>query len=327
MNMKNKNKTIILIIAVAIIASAIFFLFFNKEKIKYPKQPIEQKSLTTTDQNINLDKTDIDNDGDYSLWQISNSLKLSSVEKMVAELSNEFNLIDSLEGDFYQWSNGNDEVIYDLGKNYLIFSYAEGIPLDEAEITGNSFSNFVKKYFDQKWQYTVFKNEKGNNGETIYYAKRVLEDEFEVEIREHNQQTDSLALKDGKIIYGKILLTNFVESEISVPLISNEDLNKYLNTAEYPKEIYPQYGGIRESVLNEVDYLSEEFEELSETLDNCKSTSSEVIYLYKSFEQKLLTPIYKLEVQCEVTYKEQQYSIPAIAYVNAVDPEYLYVPE
>ncbi len=325
--MKNKNKIIILIIAVAIIGSALFFLFFNKEKTKYPEQPIEQKSLTTTDQDINLDKTDIDNDEDYPLWQISNSVKLSSVEKMIAGLSSEFKLIDSLEGEFYRWSNENDEIIYDLEKNYLIFSYAEGIPLDEVEITNNSFSNFVKKYFDQKWQYTVFKNEKEVNGETIYYAKRVLENESEVEVREHNQQTDYLALKDGEIIYGKILLTNFIESEISVPLISNEDLNKYLNTADYPKEIYPQYGGIRESVLNEVDYLSEEFEELDKTLDNCKSTSSEVIYLYKSFDQQLLTPVYKLEVQCEVTYKEQQYSVPAIAYVNAVDPEYLYVPE
>ena len=83
----------------------------------------------------------------------------------------------------------------------------------------------------------------------------------------------------------------------------------------------------RDSLLKEIDYLSEDLEEVLNTLKNCESTSSDLIYYYKSFDQEYLTPVYKLDALCEVSYNNETYSIPAIAYVNAIDPQYVYIPE
>jgi hypothetical protein len=324
----NKKNIIIGAIVIFLVLLVISLLFLLKgDKVQYPDQPIRQNSLLKSEDKIDLGSTRIENQSDYFLWQISNQVKLEAVKEMIKSINSEFTLSDSQEGVFYQWSQREDEIFYDITKNYLIFRYTEGIDFDEAEITNTSFATFVNKYFDQQWQYNVFKNEKGSNGETIYFAKRTLYEDINVEVREHNQQTDYLALKDGKIIYGKLLLTQFVKTDIQLPLATQNQLNAYLNLKEYPKEIYPQYGALGDSLLKELDYLSEQFEELTETLSNCKSTSSEVVYLYKSFDQELLTPVYKLDTQCELTYEGKQYSVPAIAYVNAIDPEYVYIPE
>jgi len=309
-----------------LLALLLYILLVN-DKPKYPEQPIKQDSILQTEDQIDLGSTTIDNQGEYLLWQISNQVKLEAVQNMIASLGSEFKLEDSQDGVFYKWTYEDDQFFYDITKNHILFQYTEGIQFDSVELTDTTFSTFVNKYFKENWKYKVFKNEKGTNGETIYYAKRILSEDIYVESREHNQQTDYLALKDGKIVYGKILLTKFTPTDIQLPLISQEQLNKYLNLKEYPKEIYPQYSALEDSLLSQIDYLSEEFEELAQTLANCKSTSSEVVYLYKSFDQELLTPVYKLEAQCELTYEEKQYSVPAIAYVNAIDPEYVYIPE
>jgi hypothetical protein len=325
--LSKKNIIIGAIIIFFLLLSVLLFILLRNGGTKYPEQPIKQDSILQTEDEIDLGSTTIDNQGEYFLWQISNQVKLEAVQDMVASLGTEFTLEDSQDGVFYKWSSDDDQIFYDITKNFLLFQYSEGIQFDSVELTDTTFSTFVNKYFKEDWKYKIFETEKGTNGETIYYAKRILSDDIYVESREHNQQTDYLALKDGKIVYGKILLTKFTTTDIQLPLISQEQLNTYLNLKEYPKEIYPQYSALEDSLLSQIDYLSDEFEELAETMANCKSTSSEVVYLYKSFDQELLTPVYKLDAQCELTYEEKQDSVPAIAYVNAIDPEYVYIPE
>ncbi|MBU1120030.1 hypothetical protein KKA50_02455, partial [Patescibacteria group bacterium] len=100
-------------------------------------------------------------------------------------------------------------------------------------------------------------------------------------------------------------------------------LDKYVNLSSYPKEIYPNYGPLQTTILDSVDYKSEDFDNIAKTLSNCKSNSSSIIYLYKSLNQGNLTPVYKLDLQCELTYKDTVYTIPAIGYVNAIDPKYI----
>jgi hypothetical protein len=185
----------------------------------------------------------------------------------------------------------------------------------------------VNKYFSKDWKYTVFETEKRSGGEVVSYAKRKINTDDVVESKIFNKYTDYLALKDGKIIYGKILLTDFEETELDAPLIDSTKLNELINIKGYPKEVFADYSVLQSSVLKDVDYLSDEFEELADTLSNCVSSSNSVVYLYKSFSQTYLTPIYKIDMQCTVEYNSQQYSIPAVAYVNAINPEYISIPE
>ena len=219
--MLNKKNIWILVIIIVVIAISLVIYFFTRGEDKYPDQPIEQKSLTSSDLNIGVNKFVEPKDSKYFLWTVSNSVKLNSVQKMIQSLSSNFELVNSEEGAYYNWKNGTDEILYDTLKNYLLFNHSEGILMDEAEINANSFSKFVKRFFDVDWKYNVFKNEKGSNGETIYYAKRILEENINIEVREHNQQTDYLAMKDGKVIYGKLLLTEFEKTYIQLPLITS----------------------------------------------------------------------------------------------------------
>ena len=327
---KEKRKNIIisiLVVALLLLSTIAIYNLFLKETSNYPEDPVEQKSLTPSDGRIDTAGMIVDGDVEQYIWQISNQVKLDLVREMVDSLNGGFKIIDSEEGEYYQWSNGRDEILFDISKNYLLFQYTEGITFNEAEITNNSFSNFVNQYYKEGWKYDVFKSEKSPGGEIVYYAKRLLTEDLVVEAREHYQQTDYLALKNGKIVYGKLLLANFIQTDILVPLVDTGSLSKYLNLPEYPKEIYPQYGALSGTVLDKVDYLSEEFEEIAESLDNCKAITSKVIYLYKSFDQDLLTPVFRMDVECEITYDNQAYSVPAVAYINAIDPEYVTIPE
>jgi len=106
-------------------------------------------------------------------------------------------------------------------------------------------------------------------------------------------------------------------------LIATNLLERYINLSTYPKEIYPQYGSTQSTILSEIDYKSEEFEDIANTLSNCKSNSASLVYLYKRMDQGDLTPVYKLDLTCEITYEKTQYDIPAIGYVSAIDPEYI----
>ncbi|HNR53371.1 MAG TPA: hypothetical protein PKI16_02770, partial [Candidatus Dojkabacteria bacterium] len=197
-----------------------------------------------------------------------------------------------------------------------------GIPWDEADISAYTFKNFMRKFFAQDWEYKLSQNEIMPNGKEIYYANRTI-GENKIETNEYRLETDYLIFQGSKIVGGKLLLTHFTDTGITLPLLGAKDLKKYINLDNYPKEIYPNFSSIDANVLNEIDYLSDEFESLINTLNNCSSGSVETVYLYKNFKQESLTPVYKIDLQCEITYKETKYTIPATGYVNAVDPKYI----
>jgi hypothetical protein len=214
-----------------------------------------------------------------------------------------------------------------LDRNILIFELKEGLEWSEVELTKHSFNRFVKKYFGEDWNYILFDKEKRSGGEIVYYAKRLINDSDTIEMREHKGQTDYLALKDGKIVYGKLMLTVFGQSGYKVPLVSQDNLRSYLLQDNYPKEIYPRFDLMSGSLLSEVDYLSPAFMEVAESVDNCTAREVSIIYYYKSFQQGLLTPVYKLSLDCDISYKKQVYSIPTTAYVSAIDLKYLNISE
>lgn len=321
----NKKQIIIIASVVVTVGISVLLFFLLKKDSNYPEEPITQKVLSTSfKEGIDTTSLPLVPGDDYELYTVSQKVKLEYLETMASDLG--LTLTDSEEGLFYQWDKGSSQIFYDLTKNVVLMTLKDGIPSDEAEITGYSFKLFVKKYFKEDWDYDVFKSEKRSTGETVYYANRLI-DKIPIEMRENNQETDYIATKDGKILYAQILLTIFDKENIQVPIISTSELVNYIDSKYYPKEIYPSYSTLQSTILKQVNYLSEDFEEIANTIGNCKSTSSKVIYLYKSFNQELLTPVYKLESECTVTYEEEEYSVPAVMYVNAIDPDYISIPE
>jgi len=324
--MKIQKKHIIIgsvVIFLIIVVVLLIVLFQNR--LKYPEEPISQQSLSKDTKSISLGATKIETGGDYQLFQLSNDTKYSYANDLARIL--DLKLSTSEEGEYYNWSNSNGSIMYDISKNVFIFELTNGIEWGDAELTETSFNRFFKTYFGEDWKYKIVGSEKRSGGETVYYANRYINGDNIVEMREHNQQTDMLALKDGKIVSGKLLLTIFTPMDYKVPLISEDSLRTGIKEATYQKEIYPQFSSLQDNILQKVNYLSTDFEEIADSLDNCSSSNSSVVYYYKSFDQLLLTPVYKLTLQCDIVYDKVIYSVPAIAYVNAIDSQYLSVPE
>jgi len=321
--MEKKQKIILFtVIGLLIIGLGITIYFVIKsESSPYPKDPIVQNSLSSTDQSVALKDTNIEKSDGY-LYTISQTVMLEEVKRFVSTTNSQ--LVQTIDetGSFYEWQKDSDYVIYELDQNTVIFSIAKGIAWNEASINGYSFTQFTNNYFGKNWQYATPESEKQATGETIYYSKRELSGK-NIEMVQNHEETDYLAIKGGKIIYGKILLTEFNRVNTKLPLINSSDLNEYINLAGYPKDIYPDYSPIQKTILSDIDYKSDEFENITETLKNCQSSDYSIIYLYKSFNQLNLTPVYKLDLLCEVKYQNTMYSIPAIGYVNAIDPKYV----
>lgn len=291
----------------------------------YPKDPVEQTSLYNTTQTINFSNKDLEST-DYPLLGISNTVILENVEKFVIQLDPKMKKTSSVAGKFYKWENKENYVIYELEKNTVLFSLTNGITWNEADISSYTFKSFLKQYLGKDWDYKMSLNEKDYDGFTVYYANRLFKT-YPIQTSEYRGETDYLAFKNGKIMHGKILVTEFLDTEITFPLLNAKNLKKYINLDNYPKEIYPNYSTLADSVLKEVNYLSDDFEKVTDSISSCAGDAVEVVYLYKNFNQESLTPVYKISLQCEVTYKNTKYTIPAIGYVNAVDPKYISTPE
>ncbi len=320
--MEKKNKILFVIIVLVSIgvAVAIYFIIKNRNQ-DTTSNLVQQQSLSTSGENIALGKTTI-SDTQAAIYTLSSMTVLSKVEEFIQEIDSEMTISVQDEGDYYVWEHGDDSVIYDLDQNYLIFNIEKGINWNEASLNGHSFAQFVNQYFSKSWTYTFADSAKMPSGETIYYAKRNIENTY-IETVLDKQETDYLAMKNGKIIYGKILLIEIEDSGKNVPLISQKELDKSINLSSYPKEVYPQFGAIQKIILSDVDYKSDEFMNIANTLSDCVSSSAKLVYLYKNMNQQNLTPVYKLDLTCKITYKDTQYDVPAIGYVSAIDPKYI----
>ena len=125
----------------------------------------------------------------------------------------------------------------------------------------------------------------------------------------------------GYIQGGSIVLISIEEQEYKLPVIDVNYLSSVINEDVYPKEIISDLSGIYETL--DLPYLSDEWVNIENSLNNCEVVGGEIIYLYSDASQNYLLPVYKLESFCEVTYEDSEYSVPATVYTNAVSPEYI----
>ena len=318
---RKKKILIIFIIFIAIACSIVIYIIIKNKTKDSTSNLIKQDSLSTSNQEIDLENTEVKDTSAY-VYTISSNTSLSKVQEFVTTIDSKMKATTQEEGSYYRWENESNYVIYELEQNYLLFNIEKGITWNEATLNGYSFAQFVNQYFGKSWTYTAFDSKKMSTGETMYYAKRNLESKV-LETTLDKQETDYLAMKNGKIMYGKILLAEIVSTTREVPLISEEGLKQRINLSAYPKEIYPQFGAIQSITLADVDYKSEEFANIANTLTDCSSSSSELVYLYKNMNQGDLTPAFKLDLTCVIEYEDTNYDVPAIGYVNAIDPQYI----
>ena len=332
--MKKLNKKQIFILVtlglLLILFIVLFICFFDSNKNRYPSEPIAQNSLGNNSE-LNIDIGNIENskDTEYKLFEVSNKIELEKIEKIISELDSSLELVNSKEGEYYYWNNSGSSTYfqYSILTNTLTFSIEKGINWDEAELTGNSFDIFMNEYFDKDWDYELTNTLSFNDTSTIFYAKRKIYEKLLIETGEIYNETDYLMLENGKIVAGRLLLTTFTDTQEYVPIVNLETLKTFINSEAYPKSVYFNPSKTAEILSIEDQYLNEDIINIQNDINNCNASEIDLVYLYKSFEQQYLTPVYKIALDCNVEYNDETYSVPATSFVNAIEPNYISIIE
>lgn len=293
----------------------------TKNKNQYVTEPIPQNAISTSNKNVSLKNLAkwVENEENY-LWEVKNDIQLEKVTQIAED--NGLKLIRSDEGTVYHWTKSPKQIVYNLSANILTVTGSDLLLIDDlTNVNSQTFSELFKKYFGLDFLFEVFHNEQRDSGETVYYAKRYIDESGMIEIGSFMNQTDYIAVEGGKIVYAKLLLAEFMNTNKILPLISRAQLEEFVNQIDYPKDFYPKMDVLNgDPIFEAIEYVDSEYKKLLNSINNCQSEEIQVVYLYKNMSQKYLTPVFKLNVLCSAEYKEKQYSILGVMYVNAIEP-------
>ena len=332
--MKKLNKKQIFILVILGLLLVLFIVLFinlyNSDKSTYPSEAITQDSLGNNPElNIDIGNLEDSESMEYKLFEVSNKTELEKIEEMISEIDNSVELVNFEEGNYYYWSNSDSTTYfqYSILTNTLTFSVSKGIDWDEVELTENSFYIFINKYFDKDWNYELTNTLSFNDSSKIYYAKRYVYDNLFIETGEIYNETDYLMLENDKIVAGRLLLTSFTDTQEYIPIVNIDTLKTFINSEAYPKSIYFNPSKTAETLSIENEYLNDELLDIQNSINSCSASDINIVYLYKSFEQQNLTPVYKIALDCSVEYEDEVYSVPATSFVNAIEPSYISISE
>lgn len=321
-NIKNKKIALYVAIILLFVAIVTIIILNTKNKNQYLSEPVPQKALSTSTKSVSIKDLAkwVDNEKNF-LWEVKDDIQLEKVKQISEE--NGLKLIRSDESRVYHWLKNPKQIVYNISANILTVTGSDLLSVtDLTEVNSQTFNELFKKYFGLDFSFEVFKQEQRDTGETVYYAKRYIDEDSMIEIGSYMNQTDYIAVKGGKIVYAKLLLAEFSNTDKIVPLISRAQLDEFVNQTDYPKDFYPKMDALNgDPVFEAIEYIDSEYKKLLNSLNNCQTEDIQVVYLYKNMSQKYLTPVYKLNVLCSAEYKEKKYTIPGIMYLNAISPE------
>lgn len=291
----------------------------SDEAIETPSEPLSLKSLGTSETHLELPRN-LEISREYMpVHTVEETFWEDQIVAMMKELSLDLKKAEFSDLNYMEWSDSGNKFGYDSITNILFFELSEPIFLGEGM---EALKTVFLQYFDKSYSFVLSKKETVNSNQTNYYAKRVVTD-IPIEKGFGDEYTDIIKVNgSGYVIGGNILLTEFEQENTSVPIITEEELSQYINLDLYPKEsyVYASY------LMNRVDlsYLDSRWQDIHDSASNCNASGDiDLIYLYKSVNQDTLYPVFKILSNCEVEFEGEAYTVPAIFYVNAIDPEYV----
>lgn len=314
-----KNALIVLVVFISVLAIVLAIILYSTFAKKYPEKPILMKNLGKTEQSIDISSLEIKNEvNDVSVYFIEPKIHITLVEQMIDKMGISLNRTDTIPNSYIEWSDGENEFTYDSVSDSVTFQLKREISVDRGE---QSFIKVFEKYLGLTYEFKLVGEKKDSDGGITYYGARLL-DGIEIEYGAEYEYSDILKFdKKGNLVSGQLLLAQIDKYDVYLPLISKNELNKYINTKGYPKEQYANTE-ILADILN-LNYLDEKWQDIEDSLKDCKAQSSELIFMYKTSNQGYLLPVYKIASNCTVTNENQEYTVPVIFYVNAADPRYV----
>jgi hypothetical protein len=317
----NRRKTILILVIVVLLvlfSIALYFFLLNRSNQDLPTEPVSLESLGTSELPIQL-PSDIDiSEENIRSYIVKEVYFRDEIENMMDDLSLDLEEKEYSTINFIEWSDGDDKFVYDSITNILTFELSDPIFLGEEK---ESLKTIFLKYFDRSYDFEISEIERVSGDLTNYYARRLVED-LPIEKGSGYEYSDIIRVNgDGFVIGGSILLTELVREDSSLPIVDSKELQEYVNLTEYPKESYVYASQIMDTIG--LSYLDPRWEEIHSSASNCKSSDIELIYLYKSVNQGVLYPVFKVLASCEIDFEDEIYNVPGIFYINAVDPEYV----
>lgn len=314
-----KTAVIVLIVFVSVLVIVLAIVLYSLLAKEYPKEPLQMKNLGKTSQNVDIESLEIESDiKDVYVYFIEPKLHITQVEQMIDKMGLSLDRKDIIPNSYIEWSDNENTFIYDSVSDSVTFELKRRISLERGE---ESFSEAFDKYLNLKYEFKLVEEKRDSDGGITYYGSRIL-DEIPVQYGTGYEYSDILKFdKQGSLVSGQLLLVEINKYDVYLPIISKDDLHKYINTKEYPKEHY-----VNSDVLVDIldlHYLDNQWEEIEDTLKDCKAQSSELIFMYKTSNQGYLLPVFKISSNCTVVSSGQDYTVPALFYVNAADPRYV----
>lgn len=322
--MKNKKQIIIISLVILFLGIGIFLFIYLKNKgnrQKLLEKPIPQKSLIGTNEKITVEIKNTDSEKQkYPIYSIKKDIKLQQVQKLAKHSG--FKPIRTSNEGYYFWTRENDIISYSTVSNILTVSGKDILRISNEESIGAStFTNIAKEYFGESWEYGLFEEKKFSDGMNEYRVSRKLGSDLYVQMREGLNETDKIQVYNGRVLYARLMLSNFVQTNEYARLIPKDLLGEYIKRSGYPKEIMPDTSILPTEL--EVDAYSSEYIKATENMTDCISDRVDVIYYYKYIDQDLLTPVYKVSARCDANYKDKKYQIPVTIFTNAIEPKYV----
>ena len=314
-----KTAVIVLVIFVTILLVVLGIVLYSNYAKKYPEEPLKMKNLGVTEENIDISMLSIDNNiKDVPVYFIEPKVHITQVEQIIDRMSLKLERKDIISNSYIEWSDKENTFTYDAVTDSVSFQLTKRITLERGE---ESFAHAFKKYLDLDYEFKLIKEKRNSDGGITYYGARLLED-VPVQYGAGYEYSDILQFdSQGNLIAGQMLLAEIKKYDIYLPLISRSELDKYINTKEYPKENYTDSSVLVDTL--KLDYLNDQWEEIEDTLEGCIAQDSELLFMYKTSNQGYLLPVYKISSNCTVKYEKQEYTVPALFYVNAADPRYI----
>lgn len=314
-----KTALIILLTFVGIFSVILILVLYQAFAKKYPEEPIKMNNFGLSTQNLDLSELKQEEIvKDTPLYFVPPKIHISLVEEMIDSMGLSLEREDIVEDSYIVWKDEENSFTYDSVQDTVTFQISRRVSLERGE---SSFKSFFSKYLGLDYEFILSKEKKNVDGGVTYYGSRLLGD-IPVQFGTNYEYSDILKFNDqGTLESGKLLLIEVEKYDYYIPIISESELEKYVNVKTYPKEHY-----VDSSVLGDlldISYLDDEWMEIEDSLSECKAGESNLIYMFKNSNQGYLLPALKIYANCKVQFEDNEYTVPATFYVNAVDPRYV----
>lgn len=283
----------------------------------------------------------------YDFRQVDHS---NLVQSFLQDVGKGFTPKEEYDQIVYYWRENQEETFYVTEYNSILdkvfFRFKESVTPKKVGISNVSqdqleqfFLKFAKTYWGSEMEYTNFKITP--EGRSFRIEANRLIGEIPLMTSGFLDYSDYLVVEnDGQVTEGLFHIFEYDKSsEVTLDLISTEDLSQVISRDDYPKEFnqrapigldpsdlgYEQYENDPESEFLGDAALSDALDKIPE-VESCNASRVSLAYFFLNINADKLSPVYRIDCVGKVIVNKKEYDVPVVIYASAIDPEFVYIP-